>query len=127
MSLKFNVSLFIIAEFRSSRMKCGAMEFPHEGKIPATSSAGTADRVIIDRAVKNYTRRTFRPASSHFATSRRVASCCDSREFARNDRVINNLRASPPRITSSISAAPSEVENIFSIPWRISSAFPRHE
>lgn len=89
------------------------MEFPHEGKIPATSSARTADRVIIDRVVKNYTRRTSRLVSPRLTSLCRVASCRDSREFARNDRVINNLRTHLPRITSSISVTPSEVENIF--------------
>lgn len=110
--LKF-VSLFIIAKFRSSHTKCAAMEFLHGGKIPATSSTGTADRVIIDRAMKNYTKRTSRLVSSRVAPSRRIASRRDSREFTRNDRVINNLRTHLPRITSSISVPPSEVENIF--------------
>lgn len=78
--LKFRLAFRIIAEFRSSRTKCAAMEFPHGGKIPATSSTGTADRVIIDRAVKNYTRRTSRLVSSRPTVSHRIAIRGSSRE-----------------------------------------------
>ena len=48
--------------------------FFHEGKIPATLSAGTADRVIIDRAMKNYTRGTSRLTSACRIASHRIAS-----------------------------------------------------
>lgn len=51
--------------------------------------------------------------ASCLVSRRPVSSRCDSREFTRNDRVINNLRTHLSRITSSISVPPSEVENIF--------------
>lgn len=67
--LNFAVASLIIAEFRAPARV--AMEFPGVGKIPATSSSGTADRVIIDRAVKNYHGKdASRPALAIRANSR---------------------------------------------------------
>lgn len=105
------------------------MEFPREGKIPCD---------IVDRNRGSHYHRP-RHEKLHRKDERCLVSARNMREFARNDRVINNLRTclSPSlprtRVTSSISAPPSEAENIFfpptppRTPFPPAIAYPRHE